>query len=218
MAAKKKPSITTKRSPKVKSCCGAIRGHKPGCETLAVSDNDSSLFDDTPNPEPAAFITDVERVPATPQVADGAVIASMRGIEEALVKLAESVDSIKVILGSWVNEQRAAPAEKKPRKAKVDEPTAAKPKDPNEGNESSVDLSDPDPNPPKAKPATPPPPKDEAPAGPSVDEIRSHFLAYASRKGRDAAVALLQKFGASKMAEVPEAKLPAFYAALKAGG
>lgn len=51
-----------------------------------------------------------------------------------------------------------------------------------------------------------------------VEEAKPLFLKYAQSAGREAAVALLQKFGTTKLTEIAVAKLPEFVAWLHANG
>ena len=79
-------------------------------------------------------------------------------------------------------------------------------------HKSDCPVAYPKPAPEKTPPATEEP---APPAAPTVEDVRSAFLGYASRKGRDAAVALLATFGAAKVAEVPTAQFGALVAACK---
>lgn len=212
-----KPEKKQRAALPVKDCCGAQRGHKSTCPKLTAEEQAEVAETETNGASDLLDeVVEKERLPVSPQVADGQIIAALRGIEESLSRLAESVDTIKIQIGSYVNEVRVRatgetlpPVAKAPRKVKP----AAEP-----SPEPAPEVESPKAKPePAAEQKPAPAPKAETPKAPTADEIRSAFLAFASRKGRDAAVALLQSFGAAKLTEVESAKLPALFAKLQEG-
>ena len=197
-AVKAAPKYT--RTPSVpKVCCGALRGHKPDCTGSAAED----LFDGGPV-GPVEDLADVAVEEAA--FAANAVVAALRGIEAAIVHLADSVDTIKVIIGSAANSQKV---HKEQIEKAVDAAVATPPKIRKAVKPEAAPVAV-EPEPEKSTPA----PAVKA-VTVSLEEVRSAFLAFASRKGRDEAVAILGRFGAPKVGDLPPAQFPAFLSALK---
>jgi hypothetical protein len=216
--AKAKPAEKKRPPLPVKDCCGAQRGHKATCKMLLDEERgdthgvEADLLDqETLNPSDVLDEVQTEGSVAT------TLVAALRGIEESVSRMAETLDTIKVQIGSYVNRTalqappvEAAPTAPKARKAKpapeaTPEPAAAP------ADAGSVDLGEDEPTPP------PPPEKKAAPAL-TMDEVRTAFLGFASRKGRDAAVALLAKFKAAKLGEVEPSRYAEIMKHLKAEG
>jgi hypothetical protein len=231
----RRPSIGRAKA-QAKPCCGALRGHRADCtgEAPGVLPGEAEVL--------AGTGADVEERDQASEVQPGPYLAALQSIASSLEALAELV-----LTGGLPTLALAAPAAppaapeapRKPRKAKEAAPPAADgngalpglqeaqapaeaPRDPvrlccgarvaagiHMSNCPTLNLSVPPPTP-AAPPAAPP-------AAVSVEEVRSSFLSYASRKGRDEAVALLQRFGVAKVGDLPAAQWPALLGAMKAG-
>jgi hypothetical protein len=228
----KRPSVARAKPRKVeegKPCCGRKRGHAPDCTRMVAEPEGPEAQVEA---AAAAVAEEDNEAPAQP----GPYLAALQSIAASLEALAGAA-SLSVLKALPEGQPAAQEPARKPRKPKeapeaAPSPAAAQPAgqepllspssgpvDPsypccNARLASGIHKSDCPVAYPKAAPAAPA--KVAPPAAPTVEQVRSAFLSYASAKGRDAAVALLERFGAKKVAEVPAEQFPAFLGALKA--
>lgn len=184
----------------------------------------------------AAVAESDAEAPAQP----GPYLAALQRIAESLVSVEGTMLAVLEHLRSRPSDAPAAPRPpRKPKEAQEPAPAAppaqegapAAPQAPAKaykaprpcaGCGKNLDDDDSQPHsaacpvahpPAKAAPAAPPAP----PKQPTVEEVRSAFLSYASRLGRDAAIALLGRFSAAKVADLPAERFSEFLTALKEG-
>ncbi len=212
-------------APLEKDCCGAKRGHKSTCKMLLASergdDHGIERIDPTePDPGQAGAVDLMDEESGLSSVAAGTdqttLFAILRGVEESLSRIADYTAAIVGCMGSPQATPAAPRAARKPKAAPLAPSTSTgtgeyiTPPPPDDAG--AVDLMDDAPPPPAPPKAAPP-----AKAAPTLDEVRTAFLGFASRKGRDAAVGLLSRFNAAKLGDVDAKHYPAILAAVKEG-
>jgi hypothetical protein len=119
-------------------------------------------------------------------------------LESKIETLTASIDRLIEALGNASIPADASEAPPAPA-PKVDKPKKAKPE-------------------PKVEPAPEPAPEPEAPPADKVTstQVAQALVALMKDKGRDAGVAVLQQFGASKVPEIKAEDYPSVLAAIKA--